>query len=206
MQVSLRDRKRQRFLTNSLAFLLAFLLCLGCATPTSAQDKKKQKNQDRSEGKTTLPALPLTDEQQIDILISTMLGAWQIGDVEKLHSTYADDVSVVNGEWAPPVIGWSSFLAAYQLQRSRMDQVRLDRSNTYIRVLGNFAWSCYQWEFSATVDGRPDHAYGQTTLILQKRDNHWLIVHNHTSLAQAPQRAPASTPATTPQSNGPGGR
>lgn len=137
------------------------------------------------------------DEQQIDYLISEMLGAWQVGDTDKLRKDYADDVSVVNGIWAPPVFGWSSYLAAYQQQRARMQQVRLDRSNTYIKLNGNTAWACYQWDFSAVVDGQPTVARGQTTLILEKRTDHWVIVHNHTSMAPTVQPiAPANTPQT----------
>ena len=143
--------------------------------------------------------IPMSDEAQIDYMISEMLGAWQIGDIEKLHKDYADDVIVVNGTWAPPVVGWSNYLAAYQQQRARMQQVRLDRANTYIKVDGTFGWACYQWDFSATVDGQPTTSQGQTTLVLEKRNNRWVIVHNHTSLVLgAPSTAPAATPTVTP--------
>jgi ketosteroid isomerase-like protein len=147
----------------------------------------------------------LSDEQQIDYLISEMMGAWQIGDIEKLHKDYAEDVSVVNGGWAPPVIGWASHLAQYQQQRARLQKVRMDRTNTYIKVNGTVGWACYQWDFSGTVDGQPSTAQGQTTLIMEKRNGRWAIVHNHTSLVQASQPAvPASAPSTTqPQADKP---
>jgi len=81
-------------------------------------------------------------------------------------------------------------------------QVRLDRSNTLIRVApsGNLAWASYQWEFTAVVDGVPSSAFGHTTLIFEKRNDNWLIVHNHTSLVQASQAAAPATqpPAATP--------
>jgi ketosteroid isomerase-like protein len=127
-----------------------------------------------------------------------MLGAWQVGDSTALHKYIADDISVVNGNWAPPVIGWVNYLAAYQAQRARSQQVRLDRSNTLVRIApsGTVAWACYQWEFTATVDGVPSAADGQTTLVLEKRGDDWLIVHNHTSLIQASQPA---APANAPQ-------
>jgi len=140
--------------------------------------------------------IPMGDEQQIDYMISEMLAAWQLGDIEKLHKDYADDVSVVNGIWAPPVFTWTNYLAVYQQQHNRMQQVRMDRTNTYIKLNGNFAWACYQWDFSAVVDGQPSTARGQTTLILEKRIDHWAIVHNHTSLAPTAQPI---TPANTPQ-------
>ncbi len=115
----------------------------------------------------------------IDILISEMLGAWQIGDLDRLHKDIADDVVVVNGNWAPPVVGWPEYLKAYQAQRARAQQVRMDRTNTLIRVTGNVAWACYQWDFSGIVDGQASSARGQTTLILEKRNDAWIIVHDH---------------------------
>src|SRR5260370_6975992 len=102
----------------------------------------------------------LNDEQQIDYLLSEMLGAWQLGDVEKLRTDYADDVAIVNGSWAPPIIGWTNYLAVYQQQRARMQQVRMDRSNTYIKASGTVGWASYQLYFAGGVDGSDTHAHG----------------------------------------------
>jgi ketosteroid isomerase-like protein len=183
---------RTRPLSLGLSLLLILAFSLALATNAAAQKKKKTDN--------TTPPAPtditagMPEEQKIDYRISEMLGAWQLGDVEKLHKYIADDVSVVNGFWAPPVIGWQNYLADYTAQRARTQQVRMDRSNTLIRVSGKFAWACYQWDFSALVDGQPDAARGQTTLVFEKRGDDWVVVHNHTSLAQAFQPV---TPANT---------
>lgn len=171
--------------TQAFFFLLALTVLFTCAVPSSASQKdKKKKNASQTDDKLVLP---LGDEQQIDYLISEMLGAWQIGDTDRMHKDYADDVIFVNSAWAPPVFGWASYLPIYQAQRARMQKVRMDRVNTFTKVAGNFAWACYQWDFSAVVDGQPTEARGQTTLILEKRGDHWVIVHNHTSLASAAQ-------------------
>lgn len=175
--------------------LLAGVLVSACLSPANAQSKKKKK--DNTSADNSKLSIPLTDDQQIDYMLSDMLGAWQIGDVEKLHATYADDVSMVNGSWAPPVIGWANYLAIYQQQRAHMQRVRLDRSNTYIKVVGSMGWACYQWDFSATVDGQDVQSRGQTTVVVEKLNNHWVIVHNHTSLSPGQQPAPVNT--TTPQ-------
>ncbi len=184
--------------SRALFFSLFLLLSLTLASTANAQ-KKKKKN-DTTPNPPTAVMLP--DEQRIDNAIGEMLGAWQLGDIEKLHSHYADDVDVVNGMWAPPVVGWPNYLASYQSQRARAQQVRLDRSNTLIRLApGNsVAWASYQWEFTAVVDGVPSSAFGHTTLVFEKRNDNWLIVHNHTSLVQATQAAAPATPppAATP--------
>jgi ketosteroid isomerase-like protein len=188
----------------AVPLLLAAALLLAFGSPAEAQKKKKNEPPPAD----TKHIIPMGEEQQIDYMISEMLGAWQIGDIEKLHKAYADDVSIVNGLWAPPVFGWANYLAAYQTQHVRMQAVRLDRSDTYIKFNGNFAWACYQWDFSAVADGQPTAARGQTTLIMEKRNDRWLIVHNHTSLVQTTQPAtPANTPQVAqPQPTGPSAR
>jgi ketosteroid isomerase-like protein len=184
--------------SRALFFSLFLLLSLTLASTASAQKKKKKNDATPNPP----PAVMLPDDQRIDNAIGEMLGAWQLGDIEKLHSHYADDVDVVNGMWAPPVVGWPNYLASYQSQRARAQQVRLDRSNTLIRLTpqGNTAWASYQWEFTAVVDGVPSSAFGHTTLVFEKRNDNWLIVHNHTSLVQASSAAaPAKQPpAATP--------
>jgi ketosteroid isomerase-like protein len=178
---------------RTLAFLLAVGFLLGNISPASQKDKKKKKDETDS-SKMTL----LTDEQQIDYMLSEMMGALQVGDVEKLHSTYADDVSIVSASWAPPVIGWANYLAIYQQQRAHIQRVRMDRTNTHIKVKGDVAWACYQWNFMATLDGQPMQSQGQTTVVMEKRNGHWLIVHNHTSLTPAPANTNTPAPQQAP--------
>jgi ketosteroid isomerase-like protein len=171
--------------------LLASALSLTCVSGAAAQKKKKSEPPPSTDSSKMLVAL--TDEQQIDYTLSEMLGAWQLGDIEKLHKDYGDDVVIVNGSWAPPIVGWTNYLAVYQQQRTHMQQVRMDRSNTYIKVNGTVGWACYQWEFAAVVDGKQMESQGHTTVVLEKRNNHWVIVLNHTSLAaRIPQAAPAN--------------
>ena len=183
------------------AFYFSLLLFLSFALASTAFAQKKKKKKDDASS-TPAPTVIAPDEQKIDTAIGEMLGAWQLGDIEKLHAHFADDVDAVNGMWAPPVVGWPNYLTSYQSQRARTQQVRLDRSNTLIRISpgGSTAWACYQWEFTAVVDGVPVSAFGHTTLVFEKRNNAWLIVHNHTSLVQAPQANPpaAQPPAATP--------
>ena len=187
-----------RIIQTVFLFFLATALFLSCASPVAAQKEKKKKKDTTPPADSANAMISLPDEQQIEYMLSDMLGAWQLGDIEKLRKDYADDVSVVNGSWSPPVFGWTNYLAVYQQQRARMQQVRMDRSNTYIKVKGTVAWACYQWDFAAVVDGQPTQSQGHTTVVLEKRDNHWVIVHNHTSLAPAPAPLVPAKPADQP--------
>jgi ketosteroid isomerase-like protein len=143
--------------------------------------------------------MPLPDAQGIELMLSQMLAAWQIGDDQILHTFYADDVLVVSGAWEPPLQGWQNYLRAYQAQRARTQGVRLERTNTFTKVVGSAAWCTYQWEFTGQVDGAPTSAVGQTTLMLEKRAGKWLIVANHTSVAPMPQKPVSSSAAPNPQ-------
>jgi ketosteroid isomerase-like protein len=168
---------------TAVGFLLCLAVLLGAAAQATAQQKDKKNKKDAPPANSG-PVLELGDEQQVDYLISTMLGAWQVGDIEKLRQCYADDVTVVSGTWNPPVFGWNAYLPLYQQQRARMQQVRMDRSNTFSKVSGTFAWATYQWDFAGTVDGQPSVSQGHTTLVMEKRNGKWLIVLNHTSAVE----------------------
>jgi ketosteroid isomerase-like protein len=169
------------------SFLLLIGLALSLASTACAQKKKKQAQIDADDAAGSKAVSKemtdkMTDQEKIDFAISEMLGAWQIGDIEKLHKNIADDIVVVNGSWAPPVVGWDNYLSSYNFQRSRVQQIRMDRTNTLIRITGTTASVCYQWEFSGVVDGKQTGARGQTTLLFEKRADKWVIIHNHTSV------------------------
>ena len=182
-----------------LAAVVALGMSLAMASTASAQKKKTQAQIDQADAAGSKAVSKemtdkMTDQDKIDFAISEMIGAWQIGDITKLHKNIADDVVVVNGTWAPPVVGWDNYLSSYNFQRTRVQQIRMDRVNTLIRVNGNTASVCYQWEFSGVVDGRQTGARGQTTLVFEKRADKWMIIHNHTSIVDnaIPQTAGSS--------------
>jgi ketosteroid isomerase-like protein len=192
-------------LLRFFSIILVMGLSLALASTAFAQKKKKQAQldaEDAAGSKAVSKEMTdkMTDQEKIDFEISEMLGAWQIGDVEKLHKNIADDIVVVNGTWAPPVVGWDNYLNSYNFQRSRVQQIRLDRVNTLIRITGTTASVCYQWEFSGVVDGKQTGARGQTTLLLEKRADKWMIIHNHTSVVDnaVPLTAGAVEPKPQP--------
>jgi ketosteroid isomerase-like protein len=194
MKHSMRP-KNWRAYRATIGFVLCVAFLLG-AGQAAAQQKDK-KNKKDSAAPSTTPVIPLPDEQLVDYMISTMLGAWQVGDIEKLHECYADEVAIVSSTWNPPVIGWGNYLPLYQQQRARMQQVHMDRSNSLIKVNGNSAWATYQWDFGGTVDGQPTVSQGHTTLVMEKRNAKWVIVLNHTSVAEG-RPVNTGTPASAP--------
>ncbi len=197
-------KARSAWLTITGALLAALLLLLFSGGAAVAQRKQRKPPKDQK----AEPQVRLPDDRAVDQVVTEMLAAWQLGDVEMLHKYYADDVTVVSGAWEPPLIGWENYLRAYRAQRERMQGGQLDRSNSFIRVKGNLAWVDYQWEFHGEVDGKPSVAHGHTTLVLEKRADRWLILHNHTSivpeLAPPAPAPPPGAPRPAPPGDAPG--
>ena len=164
-------------------------IALMAAVSANAQKKDKDKNKNAPAATDAAEefksAMRTPDSQAVDQAIGEALGYWQIGDSDSLHKYYADDVVMVSGAWEPPVIGWDSFLKAYQAQRAQVNGARMDRSNTLIKVNGNSAWATYQFLYAAQSEGKVVQFRGHTTLFLVKQGDRWLITLNHSSIVDS---------------------
>ncbi len=188
---------------RSLRFWVLFLALSMACNASWAQKKKKdsdKKDAEKAQKEDTTPVIPpgaVSDNDQIDQAIGEILAGWQIGETALMQKHYAPEAVFVSGVYEPPVIGWTNYLQVYQGQRQRMTNISMSRFNTLIRVKGGNAVASYQWNFTATVDGNPMWARGHSTLVWEKRDGKWMVLHNHTSLVDqgAPQVAkPAAAP------------
>lgn len=181
----LRYGARWQHMTRCSVAVLALAAILCGPAFVYGQDQKNKKRKDKDAEASVSASSLLPDSQGIDLLVSQMLGAWQAGDVDSLHKFYADDITVISGAWEPPLFGWANYARAYQTQIARTSVPRLERTNSFTKVMGDTAVVTYQWQFAGTVDGKPAQAFGHTTLVLQKRAGNWLIVLNHTSAIPA---------------------
>lgn len=182
------------------AALITFFLFSSAA---AAQKKKKNPPLDNS----PMPAMPMPVPDQIDRNIGEMLGAFQAGNIEAMHKYYSDGAVFVRATYEPPVVGWQSYAAMVQQQRAAFQGgMEVIRRNTSIYFRGDVAWASYQWQFDSTYLGKPYTARGQTTLVLTKEGDNWLIMHNHTSQVwdasmcgeqMQAQPAPQNPPAPT---------
>jgi ketosteroid isomerase-like protein len=174
-------------------WIILALTLMTVAIPAGAQKKDKKKDTPTADSVEDLKsAMHMPDSQAIDQAIGEALGYWQIGDAESLHKYYAEDVVLVSGAWEPPVIGWDNFLKSYLAQRAQVSGARLDRSNTLIKVNGNFAWATYQFVYVAQKEGKVAQFRGHTTLFLLKQADRWVITLNHSSVVDSSLPEPAT--------------
>lgn len=138
-----------------------------------------------------------TEEEKIEKVVAAVVEAYRTGDFAALSQHYAPDVTMVPGDYTPLVSGWTEVEGRYRQAYAALGQVELIRENTRIFRRGHFAWAAYQWRFAARLGNENIAALGHTTLILEKRQGRWVIVHNHSS-ALVPPPAPAAKPAAPP--------
>jgi ketosteroid isomerase-like protein len=180
-------------------FRAALLVLLALAVSTGAGLAQKNRKGDNSPNSTApMPAITASASDQIDHAIGEMMGAFQVGNVEAMHKYYADNATFVSGSFEPPVVGWQNYITQYQSQRAAFPGMQLIRRNTFIFVHQDVSWVSYQWEFASTFNGKPFNARGQTTLVLNKVGENWLIVHNHTSEICPDAAAQPQVPAQKP--------
>lgn len=144
-----------------------------------------------------LAAQAATDEERIEEVIAAIVQAFEKGDYASLSQHYAPEVTVVPGDYNPPVVGWAAAEQRYRAAFARFTGVVMSRENTRIERRGKSAWAVYQWQFVGMAGSQPFTAVGHTTLVLEKRGGKWLVVHNHTSAIPAPPAA--ETPADAQQ-------
>jgi uncharacterized protein (TIGR02246 family) len=200
------SRHRSMVLPKGMTGLALAILVLAASLggPGLAYGQKQNKKSKKEATTEVSSASLMPDNQAVDLLVSQMLGAWQAGDAEGMRKFYADDVMIISGAWEPPLVGWANYARAYQAQLARTSGCRLERINSFAKVIGDTAVVTYQWEFLGNVDGRNIQAFGHTTLVLEKRLGNWLITLNHTSAVptddpstSAPMPATGSQPTSS---------
>ena len=140
-----------------------------------------------------------TEELKIEEVITAVIDAYRSGDYAAMGRYYAPEVTMVPGDYNPPLSGWTQAEERYRQASASLTGVEMTRENTRIVRRGNLAWAVYQWRYAAFVGTQTVGAQGHTTLVLEKRGGKWLILHNHTS-ALPPSCAPEKPPAAPPPS------
>jgi uncharacterized protein (TIGR02246 family) len=149
-----------------------------------------------------LAAAPLgagpSEEERIDGVLKAIVEAYNTGDFAAMGRHYAPDFTLVSADYSPPLTGWSNVEDRFRQAYARYAQYALTRENTKIVRRGKLAWATYDWRFAGVAGGQSVEAFGHTTLVLEKREGDWLVVHNHSSLAPPPT-APPPAPAGEPK-------
>lgn len=117
----------------------------------------------------------------IRAVLQKQIEAWNTGDLEGFMAGYARTDSLRFASGGTVRTGWDTTLARYRKSypdRAAMGTLSFERID--IRVLApRWATVFGAWR----LDRAADTPHGLFTLIMEKRDGRWRIVHDHTSSA-----------------------
>lgn len=157
---------------------LGLLLWLGCPTVLSGQDGERARSEKM--------------ESAIQDVLNRQTKAWNEGNLREFMEYYDHSEALTFSSAGETTRGWQAILARYQARYGNgqsMGDLRFHDLEIYplaadaAYVLGRFHLT------------RGDAvAKGAFTLVMQEREGHWRIVHDHTSV---PAQAEADRPRTT---------
>jgi uncharacterized protein (TIGR02246 family) len=178
-----------------LSILLAGLLLVSVA---AAQNSTRTR-------KTSRPAAPApaTDADSADKLrkrLQQVMNAWSAMDPDAAARFYAKDADLVFFDLTPlQYQGWDEYyLGAKKLFANYTElNIRL-RDDAHVHFRGDMAYATAIWDvFAQLADGSRQELALRWTVILERRDGEWLVVHEHVSapLPEAPPKPSKPQPA-----------
>ncbi|MDP9268739.1 MAG: nuclear transport factor 2 family protein [Acidobacteriota bacterium] len=184
-------------------FLLLVFLTLHVAMG-SAQTKPRRQPRTSAAASPTQP--PLTDAEageQLRKRLQEVLNAWSTMDPDTASRYYAKDADLVFFDLAPfQYKGWDEYYVGSKklFQNYQSLSIRLNEDAS-VHWKGDLAYATATWNVLGTLaDGTLQKLDLRWTVVLERRNNEWVVVHEHVSAplsgAAAPGLKPAAQPAT----------
>lgn len=129
-------------------------------------------------------------DREFQDLIEANHAAWNDRNLEALSKFYAKDADLVFYDALPlQYKSWSAYQTG--IQKNIFDKIPQFKiaanDDLHVTRKGDIAWTTLTWHLRAKLgDGTPIESDGRQTDIWEKRDNAWLIVHEHISEPVSP--------------------
>lgn len=128
-----------------------------------------------------LRALPQQrDEQAVKDIVLALAAALEAKDFEELNALFHPNAIII--EQGNQSFGWSVYRDAHlkpELESFR--ELRYRHDQILVRFSGAAAWVTFAYHLEAKVSEQTIKADGRGSMILEKHDNQWLIMHLHFS-------------------------
>lgn len=123
---------------------------------------------------------PEADTTAVRLAMEAVALAYEAGDLAAFDTLYHDGVTVLDGNQVSS--GRTAYIADYLAPQIRsLDDRRCRLHGIGVRLARNIAWATYHFTQAGTRDGERIEARGVGTMILQKSQGRWQIVHVHAS-------------------------
>jgi uncharacterized protein (TIGR02246 family) len=126
------------------------------------------------------------EKANINSVLENYVKSVENEDMNLYAQTMAHDSEMVNfGSSGEPIIGWDALKKAIEGQNAALSETKIDVSDMKIHVGedGKFGWATCLWNFQAKIGENAIKLPVRCTWILEKRENRWIIVRFHKSVA-----------------------
>ena len=107
-------------------------------------------------------------------------------DMDLYAKNVAHDPKMVNfGGFGDPIVGWDALKKVMEGQNEALSETKITVTDLviYVSETGTLAWATCLWNLKAIMGESPMELPIRCTWVLEKRDNRWVIVHFHKSMA-----------------------
>jgi ketosteroid isomerase-like protein len=126
---------------------------------------------------------PEADSVAVRLAMEAVALAYESGDMSAFDTLYHESLTVVEGEQV--ISGRASYVADDLAPQIRsLDDRDCRLYDVRVRLARNTAWATYRFDLAGTRDGERVDTRGVGTMILQKFQGRWQIVHVHTSAVE----------------------
>jgi len=125
-----------------------------------------------------------SDHDVFKSLIDQYWAAWSSGDIDKAGTFYDKSANAVYFDVTPlKYAGWNEYKEGVKklIEEAKSVQIGANEDLTVTRH-GNSAWTTETFHFNEVLkSGKTVELQGRHTTIWEKRNGHWIIIHEHVS-------------------------
>ncbi len=129
------------------------------------------------------------DDAEVRALVPRIVAAWETLTITKVDPYYATDADLAFFDIAPlKYANWAEYRAGVQKMFFEPNRSLKFKLNDDLRVRGQGTVAWVTFTFGADVvakQGAASHLDGRWTMVLEKRQRRWIVVHEHVSVPLA---------------------
>jgi ketosteroid isomerase-like protein len=135
---------------------------------------------ERGDVRTPSGRAPEADSTSVRLVAEAVARAFESGDIATVDSLFGDSLTVFH--WDQVTTGRASYVDYLESQVGALDDRRVRLQDITVKLARNSAWATYGFTCEGTRNGEPIEVRGVGTMILQRSQSRWQIVHIHTSV------------------------
>jgi len=127
----------------------------------------------------------VSDEKDVTDVLMLEAKSIETGDLQTLDKIWSHDESVLVFESGGMNKGWKDYRDNHLAPELKaFKNTKFAVSDAVVKVDRKTAWATYRYALSADYKERKIDSRGLGTMVFEKTDGKWLIVHSHTSASR----------------------